>query len=66
MTLRALKQALVAELSSDTAFRFINTRVILRTGVDLQRAGDDELSAERLSLVRKELQEMGFLRGLDE
>ena len=66
MTLRALKQALSAELGSDTSFRFINTRLILRTGIDLQRVGDDELTPERLSTVRKELQEMGFLRGFHE
>lgn len=62
MTLSALKTALFAELPSDTAFRFVNTRIILRTGVDLQRE-DEPLSADRLSMVRKELQEMGFLQG---
>jgi hypothetical protein len=64
MTLAALKTALFAELPSDTAFRFINTRIILRTGVDLQRE-DNQVSDERLSMVRRELQEMGFLRSYD-
>lgn len=62
MNLDAIKQALSAELNSDTAVRFINTRLILRTGVDLHRA-DLSLSDELLARVKQELQAMGFLRG---
>ena len=62
MTLLDIKQALMEELGGSGKFSFINTRLILRTGVDLNKAQDLQLTPERLTRVRKELQEMGFLK----
>ena len=64
ITLVAIKEALREELSADSAFSFINTRLILRTGVDLNRADLTQVSPDRLARVKKELLEMGYLKGL--
>ena len=60
--LRHLKEALSKEVGSTTAFAFINTRLILRTGVDLQR-DDQDVNPERLAMVWQELRAMGLLNG---
>jgi hypothetical protein len=62
--LRSIVEALSKELPSRTSFAFINTRVILRTGVDLHRL-DQPVEAARLDMVKRLLREMGFLGALD-
>lgn len=62
MTLLSLKQALLQELQSDVSFRFVNTRLILRTGVDLLRTDGAALSDARLAQVKHELRAMGCLK----
>jgi hypothetical protein len=66
VTLLAIKQALSKELSSETAFVFINTRLILRTGVDLRQDGNAQIEPARLIRVIRELQDMGYLNGVDD
>jgi hypothetical protein len=59
--LRELTLRLRKELKTDAEFSFINTRVILRTGVDLTRLDKARGDAGRVLQV---LQEMGYLGGV--
>ncbi len=56
--LHAIKRALQAKFASDTLFSFLNTRLILRTGVDLTkvtRSVRDPVAAQKVLTVLKEM-----------
>ena len=57
----ALRDALAKEVASETEFRFVNTRVILRTGVNLQ-AADGPVDSNKLQRIESMLRAMGYLR----
>jgi len=59
--LKELSLRLRKELKTDAEFSFINTRVILRTGVDLTQLDKARGDAGRVLQV---LQEMGYLGGV--
>jgi hypothetical protein len=61
MTLIELKQLLLAEVHSEAAFAFINTRIILRTGISLNE-WHRELDPGRMQEVLRELRAMGLLK----
>ena len=61
-SLLAVRRALSEELKSDSKFLFINTRLILRTGIDLSRVEESASEPERVALVTQALREMGYLR----
>lgn len=60
MDLFAIKQALISKLSSDSQFSFLNTRIILRTGVDLSCVQTPGSSSPRAQLVLTTLKELGY------
>jgi hypothetical protein len=62
--LRELALRLRKELKTDAEFSFINTRIILRTGVDLTKLGEARADAGRAAKVLQILQEMGYLGGV--
>lgn len=61
--LHEIARRLRAELKTDAEFSFLNTRVILRTGVDLLRIDERRNNADRSQRVLQVLHEMGFLGG---
>lgn len=60
MDLFVIKQALLDTLGNDTQFLFLNTRLILRTGVDLARVSAPGPDSPRASDVLRVLAEMGY------
>ena len=60
--LPALRDALSREVASETEFRFVNTRVILRTGVNLQ-SSDAPVDSKKLQSIESMLRLMGYLTG---
>lgn len=62
--LSAIRSALLRELSgNDTRLRFINTRLILSVGVDLNEiSGADDRDANKVKLTLETLNKMGFLK----
>ena len=62
--LSAIRSALLRELSgNDTRLRFINTRLILSVGVDLNEiSGADDRDAAKVKLTLETLNKMGFLK----
>ena len=61
MTIFDLKRLILAEIRNEASFAFINTRLILRTGVNLNHP-DRELAPERFDRAVLELRAMGFLK----
>jgi len=61
MTASELKRLLVAEIHNEAAFAFVNTSLILRTGVNLNQV-DGEIDPRRLEDVMREIRAMGFLK----
>ena len=60
-SLSTIRDSLSKELRNESEFSFVNTRLILRTGIDLRRY--DEVSAERLENAVRVLRDMGYLGG---
>lgn len=61
MTIFELKRLIMAEVGNEASFSFINTRLILRTGVNLNHP-DRELEPQRFDRAVLELRAMGFLK----
>jgi hypothetical protein len=61
MSISELKRLVIAELRSEASFSFVNTRLILRTGINLNHP-DRELDSARFDRVLLELRAMGFLK----
>jgi hypothetical protein len=61
MSPHELRQLLLAEIHSEAALAFINTRLILRTGVNLND-GDFALEPHRLEAALREIRAMGYLK----
>jgi hypothetical protein len=61
MSPHELKQLVLAEVKSEAALAFINTRLILRTGVSLND-GHDVIEPQRLEAAIRELRAMGCLK----
>lgn len=61
MTIGELKSLVVAEIRNDASFAFINTRLILRTGVNLNQL-NAEIEPARLERALLELRAMGVLK----
>lgn len=61
--LAALRRELISELPNEMAFSFINTRLILRTGVDLSKAEGGPGTDDQFDRVASALKDMGYLRG---
>ena len=60
-SLRQIEQSLRALLNNDAMFTLVNTRVMLRTGVDLKGIGAaDDVSAELVKQVMQVLEKMGY------
>jgi hypothetical protein len=64
MTISELKRLLLVEVQNEASFSFINTRLILRTGINLNQP-DGKLSPDRLATAMREIHAMGFLKELD-
>jgi hypothetical protein len=62
--LLAVREALSKELGCDAAFLFINTRLILRTGVDLTQVDGKAVEPARMADVMRALRDMGYLNGV--
>jgi hypothetical protein len=62
--LSSIREALLAELSGNTAsLRFINTRLILSIGVDLNTvAPAEDADPNRVKVTLETLHKMGFLQ----
>lgn len=62
--LSSIREALLAELSGNTAsLRFINTRLILSIGVDLNTvAPSEDADPNRVKVTLETLHKMGFLQ----
>jgi hypothetical protein len=61
MSPHELKQLVLAEVKSEAALSFVNTRLILRTGVNLND-GHEPIEPQRLEAVIRELRAMGCLK----
>jgi hypothetical protein len=60
-----IRVALLRELSwNDARLRFINTRLILSVGIDLNEiSNDDDNDPNKVEIAREALTKMGFLKG---
>jgi hypothetical protein len=58
-----LKRLLLVEVQNEAAFSFINTRLILRTGINLNQP-DGKHPPERIVTALREIHAMGFLKEL--
>jgi hypothetical protein len=56
-----LKQLVLVEVKTEAALAFINTRLILRTGVNLNDSRD-AIEPQRLEAAMRELRAMGCLK----
>jgi hypothetical protein len=61
MTIFDLKRLVMAEIANSASFSFINTRLILRTGVNLNDV-DGDIEPRRLERAILELRAMGYLK----
>jgi len=61
MSILELKRLVMNDIGNEASFSFINTRLILRTGVNLNQP-DRELEPTRLERALLELRAMGFLK----
>jgi hypothetical protein len=64
MTFDDLRRALFSEVGSEAAFAFVNTRLILRTGVNLKEK-QGTIAPDNLEHMLREIRAMGFLKGKD-
>jgi hypothetical protein len=62
MTIFDLKRLVMAEIGNSASFSFVNTRLILRTGVNLNNQSDSDIEPRRLERAILELRAMGYLK----
>jgi hypothetical protein len=65
--LSMIRVALMRELAwNDARLRFINTRLILSVGIDLNEiSNDDDNDPRKVEIAREALTKMGFLKSGD-
>jgi hypothetical protein len=57
-----MRDALLRELNgSEAKLRFVNTRLILSVGVDLNRVGEHDTDPRKVKTALETLNKMGFL-----
>ncbi|HZS40396.1 MAG TPA: hypothetical protein VFF06_26370 [Polyangia bacterium] len=61
MTIFELKRLVMIEVGNEASFAFINTRLILRTGVNLNQL-DTQIEPGRFERALLELRAMGYLK----
>jgi hypothetical protein len=62
MTFSELKRLLLAEVRTEAAFSFVNTRLILRTGINLNQVDAQLEATGRVEEALREIRAMGLLK----